>query len=162
MWNAHSKTELGFNFFFSHHWQVSQIILDLMNPFQKNFILSLSLLPSPAGQEYRLKTLSCGGYRKELRCTWPRRSPQDISWVSQTHSRALKRRPKESSWWVMAIHRGSYLCPHHPRPQVASFSLEASHQESWLPDHSCHCLLGTLVKTFNPGTLISSVISYRS
>ena len=61
-----AKLSLVLTFFFSHHWQVSQIILDLMNPFQKNFILSFFFfLPSPAGQKYRLKTLSCCSYRKK-------------------------------------------------------------------------------------------------
>ena len=124
MWNAHSKTELGFNFFFCHHWQVSQIILDLMNPFQKNFILSLFFFYQVLlDRNTDSKPSPVVATEKKLRCTWPRRSPQDISWASQTHPRSWKCRPKQSSWWVMAIHKGSYLCPHHPRTQVASFSL---------------------------------------
>lgn len=124
MWGAHSETELGFNFFSSHHWQVSQIILDLMNPFQKNFILFLFFFNKSCWTGIHTQNLVLLWLqKKKLRCTWPRRSPQDISWASQTHPRAQKHRPRQSSWWVMAIHKGSYLCPHHPRTQVASFFL---------------------------------------
>lgn len=134
-----------------------------MNPFQKNFILSFFFsLTSPAGQEYTLKTSSCCGYRKKSRDApgqggHPRTSlgrPKPIPEHGSTDPDSLPGGPwpsTKAAIYVLTIQGLKW----HPS------LFEASHQESWLPDHPCHCLLGTLVKTFNPGTSISSVISYR-
>lgn len=52
-----AKLSLVLTFFFSHHWQVSQIILDLMNPFQKNFILSFFFFTKSCWTEIQTQNL---------------------------------------------------------------------------------------------------------
>lgn len=67
MWNAHSKTELGFNFFLFSSLTSLTNYPGLNESISKE-LYSLCLfffLPSPAGQKYRLKTLSCCSYRKK-------------------------------------------------------------------------------------------------
>ena len=116
-WEMHSKWSLVLTFSFSHRWQVSQIIQDVMGPFKKSFILfyQVVLVRNPDS-----KPCLAVAAERMLGCTWPRMSPQDIPGASQIHPGAWKHRPKQSSWW--AIHKGSYFCPHHARTQVRSFS----------------------------------------